>query len=112
MDDKERIFTVKRTIRIQAEKPSESSSTTKQGFSSGDVLNFVGLLILGVLVIVGIMLAMFFFAGVGNASTFRQYPLIFAANPRRESSCSSRSWASPSSTRNRSRCQSRRRAMR
>jgi MFS transporter, NNP family, nitrate/nitrite transporter len=31
---------------------------------------------------VAAMLAMFFFAGVGNASTFRQYPLIFAANPR------------------------------
>ncbi len=31
---------------------------------------------------VGLMLAIFFFSGVGNASTFRQYPLIFAANPR------------------------------
>jgi MFS transporter, NNP family, nitrate/nitrite transporter len=33
-------------------------------------------------VFVAAMLAMFFFAGMGNASTFRQYPLIFAANPR------------------------------
>jgi NNP family nitrate/nitrite transporter-like MFS transporter len=31
---------------------------------------------------VGLMLAIFFFTGVGNAATFRQYPLIFAANPR------------------------------
>jgi MFS transporter, NNP family, nitrate/nitrite transporter len=31
---------------------------------------------------VGIMLAIFCFTGVGNAATFRQYPLIFAANPR------------------------------
>jgi MFS transporter, NNP family, nitrate/nitrite transporter len=31
---------------------------------------------------VAAMLAMFFFAGKGNASTFRQYPVIFAANPR------------------------------
>lgn len=31
---------------------------------------------------VGIMLALFFFTGMGNASTFRQYPLIFAHSPR------------------------------
>jgi NNP family nitrate/nitrite transporter-like MFS transporter len=31
---------------------------------------------------VGIMLAIFFFTGVGNAATFRQYPLIFAHSPR------------------------------
>lgn len=31
---------------------------------------------------VGLMLGMFFFSGIGNASTFRQYPLIFAHNPR------------------------------
>jgi NNP family nitrate/nitrite transporter-like MFS transporter len=31
---------------------------------------------------VGLMLSIFFFTGVGNAATFRQYPLIFAANPR------------------------------
>ena len=31
---------------------------------------------------VGLMLTMFFFSGIGNASTFRQYPLIFASNPR------------------------------
>ncbi|MCC7381925.1 MAG: MFS transporter [Deltaproteobacteria bacterium] len=31
---------------------------------------------------VGLMLALFFFSGIGNASTFRQYPLIFAHNPR------------------------------
>lgn len=30
----------------------------------------------------GLMLAIFFFSGMGNASTFRQYPLIFAHNPR------------------------------
>lgn len=29
-----------------------------------------------------LMLGMFFFSGMGNASTFRQYPLIFAHNPR------------------------------
>lgn len=31
---------------------------------------------------VGVMLGMFFFAGIGNAATFRQYPIIFAHNPR------------------------------
>jgi NNP family nitrate/nitrite transporter-like MFS transporter len=31
---------------------------------------------------VGLMLAIFFCTGVGNAATFRQYPLIFAHSPR------------------------------
>lgn len=31
---------------------------------------------------VAVMLGMFFFAGVGNAATFRQYPIIFQHNPR------------------------------
>ena len=31
---------------------------------------------------VGVMLAMFFFTGIGNAATFRQYPVIFAHSPR------------------------------
>jgi len=31
---------------------------------------------------VKLMLAIFFFAGIGNASTFRQIPMIFSANPR------------------------------
>lgn len=31
---------------------------------------------------VGVMLGMFFFAGIGNAATFRQYPIIFQHNPR------------------------------
>ncbi|MGE4002073.1 MAG: MFS transporter [Planctomycetaceae bacterium] len=31
---------------------------------------------------VGLMLALFFCTGVGNASTFRQFPVIFAHNPR------------------------------
>lgn len=31
---------------------------------------------------VGVMLAMFFFAGIGNAATFRQYPIIFQHNQR------------------------------
>jgi NNP family nitrate/nitrite transporter-like MFS transporter len=31
---------------------------------------------------VGLMLGIFFFTGVGNAATFRQYPLIFAHSPR------------------------------
>jgi NNP family nitrate/nitrite transporter-like MFS transporter len=31
---------------------------------------------------VAIMLVLFFFTGMGNASTFRQYPIIFADNPR------------------------------
>jgi NNP family nitrate/nitrite transporter-like MFS transporter len=31
---------------------------------------------------VGLMLGMFFFAGIGNASTFRQIPVIFSHNPR------------------------------
>jgi NNP family nitrate/nitrite transporter-like MFS transporter len=31
---------------------------------------------------VTIMLGMFFFAGIGNAATFRQYPIIFAENQR------------------------------
>lgn len=30
----------------------------------------------------GLMLAILFVTGVGNAATFRQYPLIFAGNPR------------------------------
>ncbi|MEQ1922604.1 MAG: MFS transporter [Pyrinomonadaceae bacterium] len=31
---------------------------------------------------VGLILALFFFTGMGNAGTFRQYPIIFGANPR------------------------------
>jgi MFS transporter, NNP family, nitrate/nitrite transporter len=31
---------------------------------------------------VGVILMMFFFTGVGNAGTFRQYPIIFGDNPR------------------------------
>lgn len=31
---------------------------------------------------VGLMLALFFFTGMGNAATFRQFPVIFGANPR------------------------------
>jgi NNP family nitrate/nitrite transporter-like MFS transporter len=31
---------------------------------------------------VGVMLAMFFFTGIGNAATFRQYPVIFSNSPR------------------------------
>lgn len=31
---------------------------------------------------VGMILALFFFTGMGNAGTFRQYPIIFGANPR------------------------------
>ncbi|MCO5269919.1 MAG: MFS transporter [Brumimicrobium sp.] len=31
---------------------------------------------------VGIMLSLFFFTGIGNASTFRQFPIIFQHNPR------------------------------
>jgi len=31
---------------------------------------------------VTVMLGMFFFAGIGNAATFRQYPIIFGHNPR------------------------------
>lgn len=31
---------------------------------------------------VGLMLAVFFFSGMGNASTFRQFPIIFAHSPR------------------------------
>ncbi|MCC6252725.1 MAG: NarK/NasA family nitrate transporter [Bacteroidia bacterium] len=34
---------------------------------------------------VSIMLIMFFFAGIGNASTFRQFPIIFQDNPRQAS---------------------------
>lgn len=33
-------------------------------------------------VFIGLMLAIFFFTGVGNAATFRQYPVIFAHSPR------------------------------
>lgn len=33
-------------------------------------------------IFVAVMLGMFFFAGVGNAATFRQYPIIFQHNPR------------------------------
>jgi len=31
---------------------------------------------------VGLMLALFLFSGIGNASTFRQYPVIFSHSPR------------------------------
>jgi len=31
---------------------------------------------------VTIMLVLFFFTGIGNAATFRQYPIIFSASPR------------------------------
>jgi NNP family nitrate/nitrite transporter-like MFS transporter len=31
---------------------------------------------------VGLMLSIFFFTGIGNAATFRQYPLIFKHSPR------------------------------
>ena len=31
---------------------------------------------------VAIMLVLFFFTGIGNAATFRQYPIIFSASPR------------------------------
>lgn len=31
---------------------------------------------------VGCMLALFFFSGIGNASTFRQFPIIFSHSPR------------------------------
>ncbi len=31
---------------------------------------------------VAIILALFFFAGIGNAATFRQFPIIFGHNPR------------------------------
>jgi MFS transporter, NNP family, nitrate/nitrite transporter len=31
---------------------------------------------------VGLILLLFFFTGVGNAATFRQFPIIFGANPR------------------------------
>lgn len=34
---------------------------------------------------VGIMLGLFFFTGIGNASTFRQFPIIFRHNPRQAS---------------------------
>lgn len=33
-------------------------------------------------VFVGIMLWLFFWSGVGNAATFRQYPIVFAHSPR------------------------------
>lgn len=31
---------------------------------------------------VGVIFALFFFTGIGNAATFRQYPIIFGHNPR------------------------------
>lgn len=31
---------------------------------------------------IGVMLTIFFFTGIGNAATFRQFPIIFGANPR------------------------------
>ncbi len=31
---------------------------------------------------VGVMMTIFFFTGIGNASTFRQFPIIFKHNPR------------------------------
>jgi NNP family nitrate/nitrite transporter-like MFS transporter len=31
---------------------------------------------------VTVMLGLFFFTGIGNAATFRQYPIIFGHNPR------------------------------
>jgi NNP family nitrate/nitrite transporter-like MFS transporter len=53
------------------------------------VLTFGGLLTPASLaqfpLFVAIMLAMFFFTGIGNAATFRQYPVIFAHCPRQAS---------------------------
>ena len=50
------------------------------------VLGFGGLLTPASLdqfpMFVGVMLAMFFFTGVGNAATFRQFPVIFSHSPR------------------------------
>ena len=31
---------------------------------------------------ISVMLGLFFFTGMGNAATFRQYPIIFGHNPR------------------------------
>jgi NNP family nitrate/nitrite transporter-like MFS transporter len=31
---------------------------------------------------VAVMLGLFFFTGIGNAATFRQYPIVFQHNPR------------------------------
>jgi NNP family nitrate/nitrite transporter-like MFS transporter len=31
---------------------------------------------------IGVMLGMFLFTGIGNAATFRQYPIVFGHNPR------------------------------
>lgn len=32
---------------------------------------------------VGVIMVIFFFTGVGNAATFRQYPIVFSASPRK-----------------------------
>mgnify|MGYP001597751082 CR=1 FL=1 len=63
--------------------------TTITGF--GLIIGAVLMLTLGLIAPTGmeqfpmfvtIMLGMFFFAGIGNAATFRQYPIIFGHNPR------------------------------
>lgn len=50
------------------------------------VMVFMGLLTPGSIsqfpLFVACMLGIFFFAGIGNASTFRQYPIIFSHSPR------------------------------
>lgn len=80
-------------IRVAGGWPSD-----RWGGSVFTQLSGAGLIVCGVLLVaggylaptsldqfpvfVGLMLGLFFFAGIGNASTFRQYPIIFAHSPR------------------------------
>lgn len=81
------------TLRVVMGGPSD-----KWGGSIFTQISGIGLIVCCLLLIFGgfltpqsmnkfpgfvtIMLSIFFFTGIGNASTFRQYPIIFAYNPR------------------------------
>ncbi len=82
-------------LRVIMGQPSD-----KWGGSIFTQLSGVGLIVCSLLLIFGgylqpdsmekfpgfvaLMLGLFFFTGIGNASTFRQYPIIFAYNPSRQ----------------------------
>lgn len=72
-----------------ADKIGGAILTTISGL--GLIIGTVLLVYLGLLVptsidqfpmFVAVMLGMFFFTGIGNAATFRQYPIVFKHNPR------------------------------
>lgn len=81
-----------------ASRPIFGALADKTGGAILTSLSGLGMIVGAILLIVGgyltpgsldqfsgflvLMLAIFFFSGVGNGATFRQYPVIFAHNPR------------------------------